>query len=64
MTEKLIGHYVLHADQPAPDPDVTGPWYSLQYQFVIEAGESRLPKPPITGKASGARPVLEVLQRR
>jgi catechol 1,2-dioxygenase len=64
VTEKLIGHYVLHADQPAPDSDVTGPWYSLQYQFVIEAGESRLPKPPITGKASGARPVLEVLQRR
>ena len=51
-TRSLIGHYVLHENEPAPDPDVTGPWYSLGHTFVIEAGESRLPPPPVSGKAS------------
>jgi catechol 1,2-dioxygenase len=64
VTEKLIGRYELHQDKPAPDPNVQGPWYSLHYRFVIEPGESRLPKPPITGKATGERPTLEVLHRR
>jgi catechol 1,2-dioxygenase len=31
---------------------------------VIEPGEAKLPKPPITGKASGERPAPTVLQRR
>ncbi len=64
VTQALVGHYVLHADTPAPNPDVTGPWYSLDYTFVIEPGENRLPKPPITGKASGGKPVNEVLPAR
>ena len=34
-----------------PDPDVTGPWYSLDYTFVMEQGDDRLPKPPITEQA-------------
>jgi catechol 1,2-dioxygenase len=64
VTQALIGQYVLHQDEAAPDADVTGPWYSLDHHFVIEPGEARLPKPPITGKASGERPQLEVLARR
>ena len=64
VTQALVGHYVLHADTPAPNSDVTGPWYSLDYTFVIEPGENRLPKPPITGKASGGKPVNEVLPAR
>jgi hydroxyquinol 1,2-dioxygenase len=64
VTQALIGQYVLHADEPAPANDVTGPWYSLDHHFVIEAGDATLPKPPITGKAGGERPKLEVLQRR
>ena len=64
VTRALVGQYVLHADEPAPAADVRGPWYSLDHHFVIEAGEARLPKPPITGKAGGARPALAVLQRR
>jgi catechol 1,2-dioxygenase len=64
VTQALIGQYVLHADKPAPAGDVTGPWYSLDHHFVIDAGEARLPKPPITGKAQGARPVLAVLERK
>jgi catechol 1,2-dioxygenase len=43
---------------------VEGPWYSLERTFVMEAGESKLPKAPITGKAEGGRPQLPVLQRR
>lgn len=63
VTQALIGRYVLHQEEPAPDADVRGPWYSLEHQFVIEAGEARLPRPPITGKAAGERPQLEILRR-
>ena len=42
---------------------VTGPWYSLDYTFVIEAGASRLPRAPITAKAEGERPQLARLAR-
>jgi catechol 1,2-dioxygenase len=65
VTRALIGQYVLHsADEPAPYGDVKGPWYSLDHHFVIEPGEPRLPKPPITGKAEGPRPQWQVLERR
>ena len=50
-TKSLIAHYVLHEDEPAPDPDVTGPWYSLDYTFVLEPGEARLPPAPVSAKA-------------
>ena len=64
VTQALIGQYVFHEHEPAPEADVTGPWYSMEHHFEIEPGEARLPKPPITGKADGARPQLEILQRR
>jgi catechol 1,2-dioxygenase len=66
VTAALIGHYVAHdtATEPAPEPDVTGPWYSLEHRFVIEPGDAALPNPPITGKATGGAPVGEVLERR
>jgi hydroxyquinol 1,2-dioxygenase len=64
VTRALIGQYVLHSNEPAPGSYVTGPWYSLDHHFVIEPGEAKLPKPPITGKASGERPALAVLERR
>jgi catechol 1,2-dioxygenase len=64
VTQALVGHYVLHTDTPAPDLQVKGDWYSLDYTFVIEPGENRLPKPPITGKASGGKPVNVVLPAR
>ncbi|MGJ7506551.1 dioxygenase [Variovorax sp. GT1P44] len=64
VTQTLVGQYVLHADEPAPAADVGEPWYSLDHHFVIEPGEARLPKPPITGKASGERPALQVLERK
>lgn len=64
VTAALIGHYQRHDGGAAPAPDITGPWYALEHRFVIEAGESRLPRPPITGKATGARPAVTVLERR
>lgn len=46
VTRALIGDYIRH-DGPAPAADVAGEWYSLDQTFVMEAGKSRLPKPPI-----------------
>ena len=63
VTKALIGHYVLHDNEPAPAPDVKGRWYSLDHHFVIEPGEAKLPRPPITGKATGEPPVSVVLER-
>jgi len=57
VTRHLIGDYVRHEGK-APASDVTGPWYSLDHNFVMELGATRLPKPPITGKASGERPKI------
>jgi hydroxyquinol 1,2-dioxygenase len=64
VTEALVGRYVPHDEAPADGPDVEGTWYELTFTFVLQAGVSRLPPPPIRGKAVGERPVLEVLQRR
>jgi len=44
-------------------PQGDGSWL-LEQRFVLQPGPSRLPVPPIAGKAEGARPVLEVLVRR
>ena len=46
VTRALIGDYVRH-DEPSPAPDVKGAWYSLDQTFVMEPGQSKLPKPPI-----------------
>jgi hydroxyquinol 1,2-dioxygenase len=64
VTRALIGQYVLHQDEPAPDPDVKGRWYSLEHHFVIRPGDDALPPAPITAKTDGARPQLVVLERR
>ena len=65
VTAALVGCYQKHdtASEPAPDPGVTGTWYSLEHKFVIEPGISSLPEPPITGKATGAVPVPQILER-
>jgi catechol 1,2-dioxygenase len=64
VTRALVGNYVRHENEPAPAPGAEGPWYSLEQTFVIEPGDSALPRAPITGKASGERPALAVLERR
>jgi hydroxyquinol 1,2-dioxygenase len=63
VTRALVGQYVLHENEPAPNPDVHGRWYSLEHTFVITRGEAALPPPPISAKAQGERPPLVVLDR-
>lgn len=47
VTEVTTGRYVRH-DEPHPDdPTVPVPWYSLEYTYVMEPGETALPRPPI-----------------
>jgi protocatechuate 3,4-dioxygenase beta subunit len=50
VVRTLIGTYVRHEDEPAPDPDVNEPWYSLRHTFIVEPGEAWLPTPPVSAK--------------
>jgi protocatechuate 3,4-dioxygenase beta subunit len=54
VTVNSVGHYVLHENEPAPDADVKGPWYSLEHTYVLEPGESWLPTPPVSAKSKVA----------
>jgi catechol 1,2-dioxygenase len=48
VTDALIGRFVRH-DEPHPTAtDITAPWYSLDYRFVMERGEAKWPRPPIS----------------
>ena len=47
VIRSIVGHYVLHEDGPGPAPDVEGAFFTLQYDFVLEPGEMRIPIPPI-----------------
>jgi catechol 1,2-dioxygenase len=47
VTKALLGDYVRH-DEPHPaDAAIKAPWYALDYTYVMEEGETVLPKPPI-----------------
>jgi catechol 1,2-dioxygenase len=47
VTEALTADYVRH-DEANPDyPDMTAPWYALDFTLVMEPGDARLPVPPI-----------------
>jgi catechol 1,2-dioxygenase len=47
VTWALIGDYRRHDSGRAPASGVEAPWYTLDYKFVMEAGEAKLPVPPI-----------------
>jgi catechol 1,2-dioxygenase len=47
VIERLIGRFQPHATLDGAPEGFTAPWYSLQYDMRLAAGESRLPKPPI-----------------
>ncbi|WP_375459473.1 dioxygenase [uncultured Enterovirga sp.] len=48
VTSHLIGDFRLRGPaEPPPAPDVSGKWYSLRCDFVMEPGEAKLPVPPI-----------------
>ena len=64
VTRALIGDYVYHENEPAPDLEVTGPWCSLDFTFTIEPGDDSLPLAPISGRTEGSRrPEQEVWGR-
>jgi protocatechuate 3,4-dioxygenase beta subunit len=46
VTRALIGDYRKGQGTP-PAADVAGDWYRLDYTFVMQPGEARLPAPPI-----------------
>ena len=46
VTRHLIGRFTFHENEPGPDPSVRS-WYGLDYEFVMEAGDAKLPVPPI-----------------
>lgn len=54
VTRDSVGNYVRHENEPAPDADVAGAWYSLEHTYVLEPGESWLPTPPVTAKSKVA----------
>lgn len=47
VTRALIGQFMRHDDPHPDDPSVERPWFSLDYTFVMEPGEAKLPRPPI-----------------
>jgi catechol 1,2-dioxygenase len=47
VTRHLIGDYQCHDVGEPPASGVKAPWYTLDYTFVMEAGEAKLPIPPI-----------------
>lgn len=47
VTQATLADFVRH-DEPHPAAgDIKGPWYSLDYTYVLERGATALPKPPI-----------------
>ena len=47
VTDALTGQFVRHELAPAENPHLQTPWFSLDFTFIMEAGESKLPKAPI-----------------
>lgn len=47
VSRHLIGRLERHDEAHPTAADVTPPWYSLDYTFVMERGEAKLPRPPI-----------------
>jgi len=47
VTNHLIGTYRKRSGETPPEPDINGDWYTLDYRFVMEPGEAKLPHPPI-----------------
>lgn len=47
VTRTLMGDYRRHDNGELPARDVTPPWYTLDYSFIMEPGEAKRPVPPI-----------------
>ena len=47
VNRSLVGTFVAHEGGAAPAPDVTGRYYTLEYEFVVAEGTPTYPTPPI-----------------
>ena len=47
VTRHLIAHLLRHDPPPPDDSAGETPWYSVDYTFVLQPGEARLPNAPI-----------------
>jgi catechol 1,2-dioxygenase len=47
VTQALVGRFERHDDPHPSVKDAGTPWYSLEHKYVMEPGESRIPRPPI-----------------
>ncbi|MEA2874369.1 MAG: catechol 1,2-dioxygenase [Hyphomicrobiales bacterium] len=47
VTRALVGHFERHDELHPTESDAGLPWYSLDYIYVMEKGEAKLPRPPI-----------------
>jgi protocatechuate 3,4-dioxygenase beta subunit len=47
VNRSLVGKFAVHEDGKAPDSDVTGPYYTLEYDFIVAEGTPTYPTPPI-----------------
>lgn len=47
VNRALVGKFAAHEDGKAAAPDVTGPYYTLEYEFVVAEGTPVWPTPPI-----------------
>ena len=64
VTKTLVGNYVRHDNEPAPDAGREGAVvFARLHVHASKPGEAKLPRPPISGKARGERPQIERLER-
>ena len=47
VNRSLVGKFLAHEDGKAPALDVTGLYYTLEYEFVVAEGTPTYPTPPI-----------------
>jgi catechol 1,2-dioxygenase len=47
VTEALLGDFVRHDEVHPSQPDTPRPWYALDYTYVMEPGDTVLPRAPI-----------------
>ncbi len=47
VTRALVGDFLRHDEAHPSDPAIVPPWYSLDYTYVMEPGETVLPRAPI-----------------
>jgi protocatechuate 3,4-dioxygenase beta subunit len=53
VTRALLGNFVRH-DEAAPELGFAAAWYSLDQRLILERGEARRPRAPISAKAGRA----------